>query len=316
MSVRVGIGGWTFEPWRGVFYPEGLPHARELEHAGRQLKTIEINGTFYRTPSAKSCADWARQVPDGFVFALKATRYVTNRRVLAEAGESAAKFIASGIVEMGDRLGPINWQFAATKAFDPDDFGAFLALLPEAHEGVRLRHAVEVRHPTFATAEFVALTRRHNVAIVFADHESYPAIADLTADFTYARLQQGREEVETGYDAGEIDRWARAARDWAAGRVPDGLKVAEAREAGNDTGVPAAKAPKGKAKVAAKSEAGTKAGIKAGIKPGAEAGTKAEATATAKAGPAARDVFIYLINGAKVRAPAGAMALQARIDAG
>lgn len=292
MSVRVGIGGWTFEPWRGVFYPDGLPHARELEHAGRHLKTIEINGTFYRTPSAKSCADWARQVPDGFVFALKATRYVTNRRVLAEAGESIARFIASGIVEMGDRLGPINWQFAATKAFDPEDFAAFLALLPHQHQGVRLRHAVEVRHPSFVTAEFVALARRHAVAIVFADHATYPAIADLTADFTYARLQQAREEVETGYDAGALDRWAAAAHDWAAGRVPAGRPVAGGPAADQDGG-----------------KGGGKDGGKDGGKP-------AKSAAKGKARTPARDVFIYLINGAKVRAPAGAMALQARVDAG
>lgn len=267
MAICVGIGGWTFEPWRGVFYPEGLPHAKELRHAASVLKTIEINGTFYRTPSAKSCADWARQVPDGFVFALKATRYVTQRRVLAEAEESVGKFISSGIVEMGDRLGPINWQFAATKAFDPDDMAAFMALLPKAHEGVALRHALEVRHPSFVVPEFVALARKHNVAIVYADHETYPAIADLTADFTYARLQQTREEIETGYGAEDLARWAKAAKDWEAGKVPEGLPQA---------GTPA-KAAKGK---------------------------KADT----------RDVFLYLIGGAKVRNPAGAIALQREVD--
>lgn len=267
MTVRVGIGGWTYEPWRGVFYPPGLPHKKELEHAARHLATIEINGTFYRTPSAKACADWARQVPDGFVFALKATRYVTHRRVLAEAGDSVMKFIDSGIVELGDRLGPLNWQFAPTKGFDPEDFGAFLALLPERHGGLGLRHAVEVRHGSFACADFIALARRHNVAVVFADHESYPAIADVTAGFAYARLQRAREEVETGYDAHALDGWADAAAAWARGEAPSGLLVA---------------APAGKAK-----------------------------TVSAKGG---HDVFIYMINGAKVRAPAGAMALQKRID--
>lgn len=267
MAIRVGIGGWTFEPWRGVFYPEGLPHAKELPHAASLLKTIEINGTFYRTPSAKSCADWARQVPDGFVFALKATRYVTQRRVLAEAEESVGKFITSGIVEMGDRLGPINWQFAATKAFDPDDMAAFMALLPKAHEGVALRHALEVRHPSFVVPEFVELARKHGVAIVFADHETYPAIADLTADFTYARLQQTAEEIETGYKAADLARWAKAAKDWEIGKVPEGLPQA---------GTPA-KAAKGKKAVT-------------------------------------RDVFLYLIGGAKVRNPAGAIALQREVD--
>lgn len=263
MSVRVGIGGWTFEPWRGVFYPDGLAQAKELAFAAGKLKTIEINGTFYRTPSAKSCADWARQVPDGFVFALKATRYVTHRKVLAEAAESVGKFIDSGIVELGDRLGPVNWQFAGTKAFDPEDFAAFLALLPERHQGIALRHAVEVRHPSFAVPEFIALARRHKVAVVFADHDEYPAIADVTADFTYARLQRTREEVETGYDDEGLGRWARATRSWEEGAVPEGLPVL----------APAAKAGKGK-----------------------------------------RDVFVYLIAGGKVRNPAGAMALQARID--
>lgn len=267
MAIRVGIGGWTFEPWRGVFYPEGLPHAKELRHAASMLKTIEINGTFYRTPSAKSCADWARQVPDSFVFALKATRYVTHRKVLAEAGESVGKFVASGIVEMGDRLGPINWQFAPTKAFDPDDFEAFLALLPKTHAGVALRHALEVRHPSFAVPEFVELARRHGAAIVFADHETYPAIADVTADFVYARLQRTREEVETGYDAAALTRWAKAAQAWSAGAVPEGLP---------------------------------------------QVGTPAKAAKGGKTTP--REVFLYLIGGAKVRNPAGAIALQREVE--
>ncbi|MEP9354902.1 DUF72 domain-containing protein [Xanthobacter sp. KR7-65] len=285
MAIRVGIGGWTFEPWRGVFYPEGLSQAKELAYAATHLATIEINGTFYRTPSAKSCADWARQVPDGFVFALKATRYVTHRKVLAEAQESIGKFISSGIVELGDRLGPINWQFAATKAFDPDDFAAFLALLPKAHDGVTLRHALEVRHPSFAVPEFVALARRHEVAVVFADHETYPAIPDLTADFTYARLQQTQEKVTTGYSAAGIARWAKAGQAWAKGTMPDGLAPLDQAAAG---------------------EGGKSAG-KAAAKGKAAAG-KASAEAPA------RDVFIYLISGAKVRNPAGAMALQTAVD--
>lgn len=264
MTIRVGIGGWTYAPWRGLFYPPDLPHARELAFAGTALRTLEINGTFYRTPSAKSCADWARQVPDGFVFALKATRYVTHRKVLAEAGESIARFIGSGIVELGDRLGPINWQLAATKAFDPEDFAAFLALLPDSHDGVPLRHAVEMRHHSFAVPQAMALLHRYGVAAVFADHADYPAFADLTADFTYARLQQAQAEVETGYDGPALTRWTRAAAAWAEGHIPEGL-------------------------------------------------TPLEPGRTAPAG--GRDVFIYVINGAKARAPACAMALQARVDA-
>ena len=277
MTVRVGIGGWTFEPWRGVFYPEGLAQAKELAFACRALKTLEINGTFYRNPTAKSCADWARQAPDGFVFALKAPRYATNRRVLAEAGESITRFVTSGIAEMGEKLGPINWQFAPTKAFDPEDFAAFLKLLPEAVAGVRLRHAVEVRHPSFAAADFVALARAHKVAIIFADHPTYPAIADQTADFTYARLMQAHEEVETGYDAGALSAWRNAAAAWAQGQVPEGLSVLAP--------------PEGK-----------------GVGKGASAGKGKSASP--------RDVFIYMINGAKVRAPAGAVALQQLVDQG
>ena len=284
MAIRVGIGGWTFEPWRGVFYPDGLVQAKELSFASRALQTIEVNGTFYRNPTPKACADWARQAPEGFVFALKAPRYATNRRVLAEAGESVAKFIDSGIAELGDKLGPINWQFAPTKAFFPDDFARFLALLPGTCRGLALRHAVEVRHPTFACREFVDLAQRHGVAIVFADHETYPAIADVTAPFTYARLMTAREEVETGYDTGALERWAAAAEAWARGLVPEGLPSFGAG--------PAPEAGKGAEGKATK---------------GKPAKSKAPADA-------ARDVFVFLINGAKVRAPAGAMALQKLVD--
>ena len=275
MAVRVGIGGWTYEPWRGLFYPPGLAQAKELAFAGNALKTLEINGTFYRTPTAKACADWARQVPEDFVFAVKATRYVTHRKVLAEAQESIGKFIGSGIVELGDKLGPINWQFAATKAFDPEDFAAFLALLPAAHAGVALRHAVEVRHASFATPEAVALMRRHKVAIIFADHAEYPAIPDATADFTYARLQQAQAGIATGYDAPALVRWAQAAGAWAGGRMPEGLAAV------GESPPP----PKARGKAAQDAASGS------------------------------RDVFIYFINGAKERAPAGAMALQTLVGA-
>ncbi|OYZ65045.1 MAG: hypothetical protein B7Y12_24440, partial [Rhizobiales bacterium 24-66-13] len=176
MAIRVGIGGWTFEPWRGTFFPEGLKHAKELEFASRAVTSIEINGTFYRGQTPKTYKSWADQVPEGFVFALKATRFCTHRRVLAEAGESVARFVDGGIAEMGEKLGPINWQFAPTKAFDPEDFAAFLALLPESVDGVKLRHAVEVRHESFCTADFVALAAKHKVAIIYADKPGYPAI--------------------------------------------------------------------------------------------------------------------------------------------
>jgi uncharacterized protein YecE (DUF72 family) len=237
MPVYAGIGGWTFAPWRGTFYPKGLPHARELEHASRQVTAIEINGTFYRTQSPDSFRKWAAETPDGFVFAVKGHRFVTNRKVLAEAGPSVETFLGSGVTELGAKLGPINWQLAATKRFDPDDIEAFLKLLPPERNGVRLRHALEVRHETFRVPDFVDLTRRHGVGIVLADSDEYPSIPDPTADFVYARLQRSREAEETGYAAAELDTWAARAKTWAAGKVPSDLppvgakpKAGEARD--------------------------------------------------------------------------------------
>lgn len=223
MAIYAGIGGWTFAPWRGTFYPKGLPQARELDYASRQVTAIEINGTFYRTQTAASFRKWAEETPDGFVFALKGHRFVTNRKVLAEAGPAVETFLGSGVTELGPKLGPINWQLAPTKRFDPDDLEAFLTLLPRERDGLRLRHAIEVRHESFVSPAFVALARRHGVAIVFADSDDYPAIPDPTADFVYARLQRCRESEATGYASAEIDAWARRARAWAGGGVPDGL---------------------------------------------------------------------------------------------
>src|SRR6476661_626480 len=139
-KIYAGIGGWTFEPWRGVFYPKGLPHARELEYAGRRLTSIEINGTFYRTQGPASFAKWRDETPEGFVFAVKGHRAVVNKKVLAEAAEPLDWFFKSGITELGDKLGPVMWQFAPFKKFDPDDFGAFLGLLPKEAGGLKLRH--------------------------------------------------------------------------------------------------------------------------------------------------------------------------------
>src|SRR5438067_8143609 len=185
--IKVGIGGWTFEPWRGVFYPKGLPQARELDFASRQVTAIEVNGTFYRTQKPEDFRRWAAETPDDFVFSLKAPRYAVNRRVLAEAEPSIARFIESGIVELKDKLGPILWQFAPTKAFDEKDFSAFLALLPRQFDGRQLRHVVEVRHKSFLVPEFVALARKAAVAIVLADHDTYPLLPDITGDFVYGR---------------------------------------------------------------------------------------------------------------------------------
>lgn len=221
--IRVGIGGWTYEPWRGSFYPAKWPIKRELEYASRQVTAIEVNGTYYSGFKPATFASWAATAPDGFVFTLKASRFCTNRKVLAEAGESVARFAAQGIVELGDKLGPILWQFMATKKFEADDFAAFLALLPKAQDGVALRHAVQVRHESFSVPEFVSMCRAAGVAIVFGDSTDYPAIADVTGDFVYARLEAAVEEEAAGYAPAALDRWAEAARTWAAGGLPDDL---------------------------------------------------------------------------------------------
>ncbi len=226
-TIRAGIGGWTFEPWRGTFYPDGLAHAKELEYASEHLPTIEVNGTFYRNQAPKTFAKWASETPDGFVFALKGPRYAVNRRVLAEAGDSIKRFLDSGPTMLGDKLGPMLWQFAPTKKFDEADFSAFLELLPAKFDGRTLRHAVEVRHPSFVTPAFARLVRDHGVAVVFAEHATYPAIADPTADFVYARLQKGQDSEKAGYPPKALDAWAKRARTWAEGGVPADLDRAD-----------------------------------------------------------------------------------------
>ncbi|MPZ11065.1 MAG: DUF72 domain-containing protein [Kiloniellaceae bacterium] len=213
--IFVGIGGWTFEPWRGVFYPEGLVQRRELEFASRALTSIEINGTYYSTFKPASWAKWRDETPEGFVFSVKASRYCTNRKQLAEAGESIARFAAQGLDELQGRLGPVNWQFMETKKFDAEDIDAFLKLLPREAAGLPLRHALEVRHPSFQDPRFYDLARRHNVAVVYADHDRFPTIDEPTADFTYARLMRTREDEATGYDAKELTRWTKQAKTWA-----------------------------------------------------------------------------------------------------
>jgi uncharacterized protein YecE (DUF72 family) len=259
-EIRIGIGGWTYEPWRGTFFPEKWPQKRELEFASRALTAIEVNGTYYSGFKPATFASWAEVVPDDFVFTLKASRFCTNRKVLAEGGESVQRFVGQGIVELGPKLGPILWQFMATKKFDPQDFGAFLKLLPDAQDGVKLRHAVQVRHDSFHVPEFVDLCRTAGVAIVYAESPDYPAIADVTGDFVYARLENTVEQEPLGYSPAALDHWANVAKAWAAGDSPDGLPY---------FGDPAPKQP--------------------------------------------RDVFVFMISGAKVRAPAAAQALIARL---
>ena len=217
MTVRIGIGGWTYEPWRGVFYPKGLAHRRELEFASRQLTTIEINATFYSRQKPESWRKWRDAAPAGFQFSLKASRFSTARKVLADSAGSMAVFLEQGFTELGDKLGPIDWQFAETKRFERDDFARFLDLIPDVQNGVNLRHALEVRHPSFADPAFLDLARARNMAVVFADHDEFVRIEEQTADFTYARLQRSIDTVETGYDDAALGKWARQVRAWADG---------------------------------------------------------------------------------------------------
>lgn len=224
-QIHIGIGGWVFEPWRGTFYPDKLSQKRELEYAASKLTSIEINGTYYGSQKPESFAKWRAETPDGFVFALKGSRFCTNRRVLAEAGPSVEKFVTSGISELKEKLGPINWQFMATKAFDPTDFEAFLKLLPKEVDGIRLRHAVEVRHPSFRSPDFVALLREYGVAAIASGDSDFPQIADVTAPFVYARIMGTKEAEPLGYPGEHLDAWAGRAKDWAKGGAPADLEL-------------------------------------------------------------------------------------------
>lgn len=216
-KIRVGIGGWTYEPWRGVFYPEGLSQKKELAFASRALTSIEINGTYYSTFKPESWRNWRDTVPDDFMFAVKASRFCTNRRVLTDGKDSIDKFLGQGLTELGPKLGPINWQFMATKKFDAADFAGFLKLLPTALNGVTLRHAVEVRSPTFAVPEFVAMARDFNVAIVTAKDEDFPEIDERTADFTFARFMATTADAKDGVSPKELKGLAAETLAWAKG---------------------------------------------------------------------------------------------------
>lgn len=263
--IRVGVGGWTFEPWRGSFFPPGVRRADELAHASRHLTSIEVNGTFYRTQKPDTFRKWADETPDNFMFALKGPRYVTNRALLAGAGPAVERFVESGITELGPKLGPILWQFAPTRAFVEDDLAAFLDVLPRTVDGQALRHVIEVRHESFRSRRFVDLLRRAGIPVVYADSAVYPAIADLTGDFVYARLQRCCLDEPDGYSSDALDTWASRFRTWSRGGEPADLpRIAE------PVGAPSVK----------------------------------------------RACFVYFISGAKVRAPAAATALIARLQGG
>lgn len=234
-SIYLGVGGWNFPPWRGVFYPKGLVQAKELAYAASNLTAIEINATYYGSQKPESFRKWARETPDGFLFSVKASRFSTNRRVLAEGADSVKRFLNSGVTELGSRLGPLLWQFAPTKKFDESDFRSFLQLLPEKQDGLTLRHVVEVRHDSFRDAAFIALLREFNMAVVCAEHETYPGIADVTSDFVYLRLQKGKDTIPTGYPPKALDAWAERLKIFAQGGVPKDLDVVDKKGAAPKT---------------------------------------------------------------------------------
>ena len=260
MTIYVGVGGWVFEEWRDNFYPKGLSQKKELEYASRHLTAIEVNGTYYGSQKPESFARWHDETPGDFVFTLKGPRFATNRRILAEAGDSIGRFVDSGITRLKKKLGPINWQFMATKKFDAEDFAAFLSLLPANHDGSALRHAVEVRHPSFACPEFVALCAKHKVAIIISGDSEFPMIADITANFAYVRIMGTQEKEKLGYSKVGVAKWAERAGEWSQGSAPKDLPLV-------------AKAP---AKMP-------------------------------------RDVFLFVISGAKARNPAAAQAIIAAL---
>ena len=244
-QIRIGIGGWTYAPWRGVFYPDKLPQAKECEFATRAMTAIEINATFYGRQKPKSWETWEKVAPEGFQFAIKGSRYCVSRSKLAESGDSIANFFDQGFQVLGPKLGPILWQFAKFKKFDPDDIAAFIELLPIELDGLTLRHAIEPRHESFHDEKFFELCRARNIAVVHEDSDEFPLIEADTADFAYARLQRMNEDIQTGYDDAALDGFAQQAQQW--------------RKRG--------------------------------------------------------DAYIFMINGAKVRAPAAAIALQERLAA-
>lgn len=265
-DIRVGIGGWTFDPWKETFYPPGTPAKRELEVASRKVSAIEINGTYYSTMSANSFERWHDETPDDFVFSVKAHRFATHRKVLAEAGDSIDHFVQSGLARLRDKLGPILWQFMPTKKFDAADFGAFLQRLPRELGGRPLRHVLDVRHESFLVPEFLDLARRHGAGLVLTDSPDYPSLGNLTSDFVYLRLMRCESKRPTGYAPAVLDAWAACARAWAGGGAPADVPRVP--------GVDDAPAPAG-----------------------------------------GRDVFMFMINGAKERAPAAAMEVLARLRA-
>jgi uncharacterized protein YecE (DUF72 family) len=214
--IHVGVGGWTFEPWRRNFYPEGLAHSRELQYASRQLTAIEVNGTFYSTFKPATFAKWRDETPEDFVFSLKGHRFTTHRKLLASAQEPIQRFVNSGIAQLGDKLGPIVWQLMPSTRFDAEDLAAFFRLLPREVAGRPLRHVLDARHESFDCEPYLELARRHGVATVHADADKYPAIADAQNDLAYLRLMRSQEDCATGYALPVLQQWATGAKAWLA----------------------------------------------------------------------------------------------------
>lgn len=216
--IRIGIGGWNYEPWEETFYPSNLAKKRQLEYASRQLTAIEINSTFYRNQKPHVFENWASETPDGFKFTVKAQRFTTSRKTPDEIKEAIDWFVGGGVTKLGDRLGAINWQFPKGRTFDEDYFAAFLSHLPEEQDGVRLRHAIEVRNDTFKTDAFTDLLKTHDCALVYSDAEDWPMPDVETAGFAYLRLQESRDSYKLGYAPKALDEWAETLKDWAKKR--------------------------------------------------------------------------------------------------
>jgi uncharacterized protein YecE (DUF72 family) len=206
-KIFVGVGGWNFAPWRGTFYPKGLTQSRELEYASRELTSIEINSTFYGLQKPATFQKWHDATPEGFVFSVKAPRFTTHRKLLADAAPSIDRFLSSGIACLGDKLGAINWQFDPGKQYVPEDLAAFLRLLPRELEGRTLRHAIEPRHASFDCEQFVALAREHEVAIVEAGDSAHPRIEARTSPFSYLRVMGSKASAPKGYAPAALARW-------------------------------------------------------------------------------------------------------------
>lgn len=285
--IRIGVSGWIYPSWRGVFYPRGLPHRRELGYASRCFDSVEINGTFYALQRPESFRRWYEETPDGFVFAVKGSRFITHMKKLKAVEAPLANFFAQGLLALGEKLGPVLWQLAPQLRFDEDRLDRFLGLLPRDSEGAAalarrhdrrlagrawttadakrpIRHALEVRNESFRTPRFVRLLRRHGVALVFSDAVAWPAIEDVTADFVYLRLHGATELYASGYSDAELDAWADRLRLWTAGAEP-----ADAPRAAPDEPPP--------------------------VRP--------------------RDAYVYFDNDAKIRAPFDAMNLARRLAA-